>query len=111
MIKGRVDPMALFKLTVNDRVRKPPGVSAVVSKGSFLGVVAVRKEQARAAMQLLRETSRWTEDGPRLSQLASLPDELRKIRQGGISSLRKRGKTMRLAMFINGSRQVTATPI
>ncbi|SFK73603.1 CO or xanthine dehydrogenase, Mo-binding subunit [Mesorhizobium albiziae] len=60
-------------------VRALPGVSTVVRKGSFLGVVAAREEQAIAAMQLLREISRWTEDGPRLPRSSNLPDELRKF--------------------------------
>src|SRR5262249_6039843 len=43
------------------RVRKLPGVVAVVRDGSFLGVAALREEQAIRARQVLQQSARWKE--------------------------------------------------
>ena len=40
-------------------VRRMPGVLSVVRDGSFLGVVALREEQAILACDTLRETAKW----------------------------------------------------
>lgn len=44
------------------RVVAMPGVEAVVREGRFIGVVAVREEQAIAAVAALAKDSRWEED-------------------------------------------------
>ena len=48
-------------------IRGMPGVCAVVKRGSFLGVIATREEQAIEAMQALAKVCEWEEH-------ASLPD-------------------------------------
>src|SRR5205823_1650915 len=72
-----------------------PGVIAVVRDGSFLGVVAVREEQAIRARQGLLESARWSggEDLPdpaRLSaHLTSLPSQdsvISSKRSGGFAA-------------------------
>ncbi len=52
-----------------------PGVVAVVREGSFLGVVAVREEQAINARTALAESARWI-DGPELPDPAKLYEHL-----------------------------------
>ena len=65
MLYGRVvrppSPAARLESVDDDRVRRLPGLVALVRDGSFLGVVAKREEQAVKAMTVLRERSRWSE--------------------------------------------------
>ncbi len=53
------------------RVRRMPGVVALVRDGSFLGVVAEREEQAVKAMAALRVHTRWS-DPPTLPTMDEL---------------------------------------
>jgi CO/xanthine dehydrogenase Mo-binding subunit len=65
MVFGRVvrPPSPGARLTSVDeaRVRSMPGVVAVVRDGSFLGVAAVREEQAIRARDALKQSAKWKE--------------------------------------------------
>ncbi|MGH6689251.1 MAG: molybdopterin cofactor-binding domain-containing protein [Gammaproteobacteria bacterium] len=65
MVYGRVlrppSPGARLVSVDEARVKAMPGVVAVVRDGSFLGVAAVREEQAIKAREVLRQTAKWTE--------------------------------------------------
>jgi nicotinate dehydrogenase subunit B len=65
MVFGRVvrPPSPGAQLTSVDeaRVRRMPGVVAVVRDGSFLAVAAVREEQAIRAREALKQSAKWTE--------------------------------------------------
>jgi CO/xanthine dehydrogenase Mo-binding subunit len=65
MVFGRVvrPPSPGARLTSVDeaRVRSMPGVVAVVRDGSFLGVAALREEQAIRARDALQQSAKWTE--------------------------------------------------
>jgi nicotinate dehydrogenase subunit B len=85
MVHGRVvrPPRYGAKLEAVDigQARALPGVIAVVRDGSFLGVIAVREEQAIRARQALLESARWSggEDLPDpdtlSAHLTSLPSQ------------------------------------
>jgi CO/xanthine dehydrogenase Mo-binding subunit len=63
MVHGRVvrppSPGARLKAIDEARVRRLPGVLAVVRNGSFLAVVATREYQCVQAMRLLAATATW----------------------------------------------------
>ncbi len=65
-----------------------PGVVEVVRRGSFLGVIAQREEQAVAAAEALRVVAKWHTDVPLVPQselftrLMDTPDEARLIMKG-----------------------------
>ena len=65
MVFGRVvrPPSPGAQLTSVDeaRVRSMPGVVAVVRDGSFLGVAALREEQAIRARDALKQSAKWKE--------------------------------------------------
>ena len=65
MLHGRISrpPSYRAELVAFDeqRVRKLPGIAAVVRDGQFLGVVAVREEQAIAARDELSRAATWRE--------------------------------------------------
>ncbi len=67
MLFGRVvrPPSPRARLISVDvaRVKRMPGVVAVVRDGSFLAVAATREEQAIAVRLALRESARWEEKG------------------------------------------------
>src|SRR5439155_22102120 len=60
----------------DEGARALPGVVAVVRDGGFLGVLAEREEQARAAAAGLSSSARWSEQ-PALPPLGSLASWLR----------------------------------
>ncbi len=72
MVHGRVVRPPSYGATLaavdQDAARRMPGVLAVVRDGSFLGVVAVREEQAIAARNALVVGAQWNEH-------PTLPDE------------------------------------
>ncbi len=74
MVFGRVvrprGPRDLLTEIDVEAVKSMPGVLSVVRDGSFLGVVAVREEQAIAAREALRKTAKWNSP-------ADLPDAAR----------------------------------
>jgi len=80
MVFGRVvrppSPGAELAGLDDAAVRAMPGVLAVVRQGSFLGVVAVREEQAIAAAQALRAAARWKQQPSPLPDEARLPQAL-----------------------------------
>jgi CO/xanthine dehydrogenase Mo-binding subunit len=65
MVFGRVlrppSPGAELLSVDEAAVRRLPGVVAVVRDGSFLGVAALREEQAIRAREALRQSARWKE--------------------------------------------------
>jgi nicotinate dehydrogenase subunit B len=65
MVFGRVvrpsSPGAELIAVDEARVRKLPGVVAVVRDGSFLAVAATREEQAIRAREALKQSARWKE--------------------------------------------------
>jgi nicotinate dehydrogenase subunit B len=65
MVFGRIlrppGPRAKLEEVDTEAVRRLPGVLAVVRDGSFLGVVAIREEQAIRALEALRAAARWRE--------------------------------------------------
>lgn len=65
MVHGRIVRPPSFKawlLNVDEApIRLMPGVCAVVRQGSFLGVVALREEQAVQAMEALAKACTWQE--------------------------------------------------
>ncbi len=67
MVFGRVvrPPSPGAQLTAVDeaRVRRMPGVVAVVRDGNFLAVAAAREEQAIRAREALKQSARWKEAG------------------------------------------------
>jgi len=71
MLHGRVVRPASFRARLQAldeaAARALPGVLSVVRRGSFLGVVAAREEQAIAAMRMLAKHCEWAES-------AGLPD-------------------------------------
>ena len=71
MLHARVVRPPSYRARLNaadlDAVRALPGVRAVVRKGSFLGVLAEREEQAIKASRKLERAARWEEQ-------ADLPD-------------------------------------
>lgn len=71
MLHGRIVRPASFRARLQSLDEAParalPGVCAVVRRGSFLGVVAEREEQAVAAMRSLAKHCAWAES-------AGLPD-------------------------------------
>lgn len=80
MVHARVvrppGPAAVLQDVDEAPARALSGVLAVLRRGSFLGVVAEREEQALAGADLLRRRSRW--EGPEtLPQGVSLPGWLR----------------------------------
>ena len=60
------------------KVRKMPGVVAVVRDGSFLGVVAEREEQAIKAVEALSASAKW-KAGPLLPDPARLYEQLKAL--------------------------------
>jgi nicotinate dehydrogenase subunit B len=80
MLHGRVirPPSYGAVLTGVDEaaIRAMPGVVSVVRNGSFLGVIALREEQAIAARNALVVQARWQQT-PSLPDSAKLPDALR----------------------------------
>ena len=79
MVHGRIvrPPRPGSKLDIVDEaaVKAMPGVIAVVRDGSFLGVVALREEQAIKARQALINSAKWTL-GPELPDQAKIHDVL-----------------------------------
>ena len=79
MVHGRIvrPPRPGSKLDTVDEaaVKAMPGVIAVVRDGSFLGVVALREEQAIKARQALINSAKWTL-GPELPDQAKIHDVL-----------------------------------
>jgi len=79
MLHGRIVRPPSFKarlLALDDTlVKGMPGVRAVVRKGSFLGVIAEREEQAIKAMKALAGQCQWHEDAA-LPDVDALPDFL-----------------------------------
>ncbi|MDQ2084008.1 molybdopterin-dependent oxidoreductase [Xanthobacteraceae bacterium Astr-EGSB] len=83
MVHGRVvrppSPGARLKAIDEARVRRLPGVLAVVRNGSFLAVVAAREYQCVQAMRLLAATATWDghsdlpESGKLYETLLALP--------------------------------------
>lgn len=67
MLYGRVarppSPRATLVSVDVDKIKRMPGVVAVVRDGSFLAVACVREEQAIAAREALRESAKWQEKG------------------------------------------------
>jgi CO/xanthine dehydrogenase Mo-binding subunit len=65
MVFGRVlrppSPGATLVSVDEARVKAMPGVVALVRDGSFLGVAAVREEQAIRAREVLKQTAKWSE--------------------------------------------------
>src|SRR5437764_5398870 len=82
MLHGRVvrPPRYGSKLESLDdaAVKALPGVMAVVRDGSFLGIVAVREEQAIKARAALRNAATWT-PGPELPDPARIFDVIRSL--------------------------------
>ncbi|NBR28120.1 MAG: xanthine dehydrogenase family protein molybdopterin-binding subunit, partial [Betaproteobacteria bacterium] len=72
MLHGRVLRPPSYRATLQAfdaaAARALPGVVAVVQENNFIGVVAVREEQAVKALQVMAKTTRWNEK-------ADLPDE------------------------------------
>ena len=72
MLHGRVLRPPSYRATLQAfdaaAARALPGVVAVVQENNFIGVVAVREEQAVKALQVVAKTTRWNEK-------ADLPDE------------------------------------
>lgn len=79
MLHGRIVRPPSYRarlLSVNDAAaRAMPGVRAVVREGSFLGVIAVREEQAIKAMQALARGCEWREQSD-LPDMDALPEFL-----------------------------------
>ena len=79
MLHGRVvrPPRAGARLESVDiaSAQSMPGVVTVVGDGSFLGVVAVREEQAVKARETLRQSARWS-GGVTLPDAATVHDYL-----------------------------------
>ena len=67
MLYGRVarppSPRAVLLSVDLAKVRKMPGVVAVIRDGNFLAVACSREEQAIAARVALRESAKWQEKG------------------------------------------------
>ena len=92
MLHGRVvrPPSYSARLVDADTegIRSLPGVSEVVRRGSFLGVVAEREEQAVEGAEALRSVARWRTDSPLprqsslLGRLMDTPDQARLIVEG-----------------------------
>jgi len=92
MLHGRVvrppSPAARLLSFEDGAMRELDGVVAVVRRGSFVGVLAEREEQAVAAAELARRRARWAqaETLPAASALAAWlraqPDEAFLIRDG-----------------------------
>jgi CO/xanthine dehydrogenase Mo-binding subunit len=83
MLHGRVvrPPRYGSKLESFDeaKIKAMPGVVAVVRDGSFLGVVAVREEQAIKARTALAASAKWAA-GPALPDPAKIYDQLMSLR-------------------------------
>ena len=81
-------------------VRAMPGVRAVVCEGSFVGVVAMREEQAIKAMQALARDAVWNEraDLPDAGAMADFlreqPAEDELLREKSSASARSSGKAL-----------------
>ncbi len=69
---------AMLQAVDEAAVRAMPGVLALVRDGTFLGVVAVREEQAIAARNALVVGAQWSER-PTLPDAAALPAALRAL--------------------------------
>ncbi len=82
MLHGRVvrPPRYGSKLDSVDEAaaKSMPGVVAVVRDGSFLGVVAVREEQAIKAREALRQSAKWTL-GPELPDPARIFEVIKSL--------------------------------
>jgi len=82
MLFGRVvrPPSYRAKLQTADleTVRAMPGVVAVVRDGSFLGLAALREEQAIAAAQALRASAKWQETADLPPTGAALFDHMKR---------------------------------
>jgi nicotinate dehydrogenase subunit B len=72
------NPGAELVSVEDEAVKAMPGVVAVVRDGSWLGVVALREEQAIAARDALKRAARWTEKAD-FPDRAKLPDFLRAL--------------------------------
>jgi CO/xanthine dehydrogenase Mo-binding subunit len=76
MLHGRIvrppSPRARLVFIDDKPVRALPGMREVVCRGSFVGVIAEREEQAIRAMQRLQKDCRW-EEQPRLPDMHALP--------------------------------------
>ena len=79
MLHGRIVRPPSFKARLvaldDTSVKGMPGVRVVVRKGSFLGVIAEREEQAIKAMKALAGQCQWQEDAD-LPDVDALPDFL-----------------------------------
>lgn len=79
MLHGRVVRPASFRARLQALDEAParalPGVHSVVRRGSFLGVVAEREEQAVAALRTLAQHCEWAESAD-LPDVDRLPDWL-----------------------------------
>ena len=92
MLHGRVvrppSPAATLLSLADAAVRELEGVVAVVRRGSFVGVLAEREEQAVAAAELARRRARWEQQetlpagGELATWLRAQPDEAFLIRDG-----------------------------
>ncbi len=82
MLHGRVlrPPSYGARLEAFDAesVRALPGVAAVVVDGSFIGVCAVREEQALKALEAARSAARWSE-APPLPEFTEIHELLPKL--------------------------------
>jgi len=80
MLHGRVLRPPSYRATLisldTAAVRAMPGVEAIVCEGNFIGVVAVREEQAIKAMQLLERNAVWDEQAD-LPDADAMPEFLR----------------------------------
>ena len=80
MLHGRVLRPPSYRATLISldaaAVRAMPGVEAIVLEGNFVGVVAVREEQAIKAMQLLARNAVWDEQAD-LPDADAMPEFLR----------------------------------
>ena len=80
MLHGRVLRPPSYRATLisldTAAVRAMAGVEAIVCEGNFIGVVAVREEQAIKAMQLLERNAVWDEQAD-LPDADAMPEFLR----------------------------------
>lgn len=79
MLHGRIIRPSSFRARLlhfdDTKARDIPGVRAVVRRGSFIGVLAVREELAIKAMQAISSTCVWDETAT-LPDMNALPDFL-----------------------------------
>jgi CO/xanthine dehydrogenase Mo-binding subunit len=84
MVFGRIVRPPSYQATLlsfdEAAVRAMPGVVTVLRDGNFLGVAAVREEQAIKAAQALRSSAKWTGGSDLPPAAPELFDHLQKVR-------------------------------